>query len=99
MRILSIYAGESTDILGPLERKLEDKYDAPRLFHVPADGVEDFIFERQPFDIVFFDSSIDSSKINTIFANSKSTEIIKGVRLTDDEVKKFFPTVEKKKTD
>lgn len=86
MRILLIYKGWSTDVLAPLKRRLEDKYNEPRIFHVPDDGISDFISEKTEFNLVFFDSNIDPTLIASFFAYSKSTKIIKGITLDDEEV-------------
>ena len=90
MRGLIIYVELSTDIIDPLKRGLEYKYDNPTIYHVPNDGVEDFIYGKREFDLVFFDESINETSIKKIFLNNKNTKLIKGIPLKDKEIAAFI---------
>lgn len=91
-RVLFIYEYLSIEELVPLRRLVEDKFEESVGYHTPLSEAEKFIAEAGVFDYVFFESSIDSQKVEALFQGSV-VRIIKGLTEKEKEVSHFLSSL------
>jgi len=92
LRILIIDGELSTEDLGPLKRRLREKYqdDELPMYHVTLDMLEEFMKDAGTFPVVFLEKSLSEEKIK-LYTNG--ARVVKGVTLEDDDVIKFISTL------
>lgn len=89
-RILLVYDKLTNWDLGPIKRELSDRYDdTATIQNVQLSDLEEYMKGKEPFDLVFFEDSIDKKEICKLI-NNNTSRLIKGVSIKDDEVIKFI---------
>ena len=87
------HEGMSTERLDPLKRKLEEKYhdDHLPIYHVPAEGLREFMEGGGEFSIIFVQEELPIQIIDPY--RTKKTRVVQGVTLESADVIKFLSSL------